>query len=720
MKILEFTRRQGDIARALLLGSLLVLAYSLLAPGIGGPFVFDDFPNLQNLREVGDSFTRESIGRYLAAWQGNPGRPLAALSFLIEDHAWPTDPAAFKRNNLLWHLLVGLGIFALTRRLVRLALSHRAAPIDANYASAIAVDGSHTPVGAGHARDQDARTNHATAIAEDGGRGHGPLLQRPAENETAPLTQHPRSTLPDWIALAVLALWLVHPLQLSAAFLVVQRMTILANGLMVAGLLIYLRLICDSRAADLRTALLALAALGGFGALAFLAKENGPLIFVYATALNLTLLAPALARFDSGPRRLIWAGTLGMTVLLVAALLWQVRDPAAAYAMRDFTLGERLLSEARILWQYLQGILLPKLGSGGIYHDDFLVSRSVLQPWITLPAVTAWATALLFALVQPRRFPLASFAVLWFAAGHLIESTFIPLELYFEHRNYLAMLGPLLAVTTWLTMAGGDIKWPLRIALVLWIALTAGIGHQGARTWGDALGLAENWVKERPASVRAWQHLAVTYAGSGDYEFALSTLGNARKTIPEASEFAFQMAPLACASGYATAQSIDALIDEAKEARWASNVTDAVRALRYQMRNPMCSSALTPKRYRTLIATLLANPAYLRRAESVAHLNYELAWMHLDIGQPAQSLPAFAASFAAKPDPQVALNMAEVNLLLERPAEAMRALDLAENAQQPAFKQWLHDVTWQIPELRQAARLAEARLRYAQDIAPRE
>jgi len=104
---------------ASLLAVVLVGAFYLMLPGVTGPFIFDDFPNLQNLREVGDHFTRESIGRYLAAWQGNPGRPLAALSFLIEDHAWPSDPESFKRNNLLWHLLVGLGIFALTRRLVR-------------------------------------------------------------------------------------------------------------------------------------------------------------------------------------------------------------------------------------------------------------------------------------------------------------------------------------------------------------------------------------------------------------------------------------------------------------------------------------------------------------------------------------------------------------------------------------------------------------------------
>ncbi|MDT8410780.1 MAG: hypothetical protein RQ741_14385, partial [Wenzhouxiangellaceae bacterium] len=68
-------KEQGWIVAILVfLGPAAILL--LLWPGITGPFIFDDFPNLQNLREIGDHFTRESIGRYLAAWQGNPGRPL--------------------------------------------------------------------------------------------------------------------------------------------------------------------------------------------------------------------------------------------------------------------------------------------------------------------------------------------------------------------------------------------------------------------------------------------------------------------------------------------------------------------------------------------------------------------------------------------------------------------------------------------------------------------
>ena len=45
-----------------------------------------------------------------------------------------------------------------------------------------------------------------------------------------------------------------------------------------------------------------------------------------------------------------------------------------------------------------------------------------------------------------RRLPVVACGILWFFVGHLLESTVIPLELMFEHRNYLPSFAVLLAV----------------------------------------------------------------------------------------------------------------------------------------------------------------------------------------------------------------------------------------------------------------------------------
>ena len=44
--------------------------------------------------------------------------------------------------------------------------------------------------------------------------------------------------------------------------------------------------------------------------------------------------------------------------------------------------------------------------------------------------------------------PLVSFGIAWFLIGHGMESTFLPLEIAHEHRNYLPLFGILLAVVS--------------------------------------------------------------------------------------------------------------------------------------------------------------------------------------------------------------------------------------------------------------------------------
>ena len=49
----------------------------------------------------------------------------------------------------------------------------------------------------------------------------------------------------------------------------------------------------------------------------------------------------------------------------------------------------------------------------------------------------------------------AGFGIGLFLAGHLLESTVLPLELMFEHRNHLPALGPLLVLCCYLSHPGG-------------------------------------------------------------------------------------------------------------------------------------------------------------------------------------------------------------------------------------------------------------------------
>ena len=82
----------------------------------------------------------------------------------------------------------------------------------------------------------------------------------------------------------------------------------------------------------------------------------------------------------------------------------------------------------------------------GLFHDDIAVSHGWLQPVSTLVSVIAWGVLLIAALLVRNRVPIFTFAVLWYLVGHSMESTFLPLELVYEHRNYVPGIGIIMLI----------------------------------------------------------------------------------------------------------------------------------------------------------------------------------------------------------------------------------------------------------------------------------
>jgi hypothetical protein len=87
---------------------------------------------------------------------------------------------------------------------------------------------------------------------------------------------------------------------------------------------------------------------------------------------------------------------------------------------------------------------MPNYGAFALYLDDFQLSSSLLKPLSTLPAVLGIVFAIAATFLTRRRVPVLGFALAWFLVGHSLESSFIPLEIGHEHRNYLPSIGLLI------------------------------------------------------------------------------------------------------------------------------------------------------------------------------------------------------------------------------------------------------------------------------------
>ena len=116
------SRRRATLFFPFFLPLLVLLTAVVYWPGLTGPFLFDDFANLDALGQYGGVRDLETLRLFVLGGHSGPaGRPIALLSFLLDSTTWPADPRPFKVTNLLLHLLNGVILFALTRLLLLLS-----------------------------------------------------------------------------------------------------------------------------------------------------------------------------------------------------------------------------------------------------------------------------------------------------------------------------------------------------------------------------------------------------------------------------------------------------------------------------------------------------------------------------------------------------------------------------------------------------------------------
>lgn len=318
------------------------------------------------------------------------------------------------------------------------------------------------------------------------------------------------------ISFACTAIWTLSPIQVSTVLYVVQRMAQLSVLFIVFGLLFYLKgreLLAQGK--DTQGYIVASLGVILGGLLAIFSKENGILILLYVWVIEATLLAHLKA-----PRNwLYWKVVfIYLPVFVICSYFAITFQPESSYSNRLFTLSERLLSESRILLNYIGNVFLPGyFMKFNLFQDDYVVSKDILTPISTLFSVITVVVSFIAAILLRKKTPIFAFAILWFLAGHALESSFIPLVLYFEHRNYLALLGPVFGVTVGMfALIYSEKLTPFIHKALLglslgWFALVLSATLLEINLWRDPGLQAVYWAEEKPLSRYAQSHVAVMY-----------------------------------------------------------------------------------------------------------------------------------------------------------------------------------------------------------------
>jgi tetratricopeptide (TPR) repeat protein len=328
------------------------------------------------------------------------------------------------------------------------------------------------------------------------------------------------------ISLLSALLWAVNPIQTQAVTYIVQRMTSMAAMFYITGIFLYLKArLSDS--ASKKAAFFFFVFIAYI--LAVASKENAitlPISLVMAEIIFFQNLGSA----DIRRKYLCIAAFIAIMITLAGFFLFIGTDNfniLREYENRNFTPGERLLTQARVLLYYLSLIFYSVPTRLSIEHD-IDVSVSLFSPWTTTPSVIMVAILICIGIWQIRKRPLFSFAILFFFLNHIIESSIIGLELIFEHRNYLPsffIFVPAVVGLKWLSDRYRDRKVifiSISALVILLIAGYAGGTYIRNMTWASEVSLMADAVDKSPESARALSNFAKAYYESGgEYDKAI-------------------------------------------------------------------------------------------------------------------------------------------------------------------------------------------------------
>lgn len=437
---------------------LLILLAASYSFGLSGDFIFDDITNIVmapalRLEEL-DWYSIKEVA--LSGMSGKLQRPIAVTSFAINYYFIDgLDPFWFKWTNVAIHILNGVLVYLLVVKVRELLGS--------------------------------------SAILK-----HYKWLDSPA------------------FPFLVAALWVIHPLHVSTVLYAVQRMTLLSATFCLLAMIFYLK----ARVAvqENRLSCISYIALTGLALIAgIFSKENAALGIFY-----ILLLEWSLFGFYAGVGRwtklFLWVVIgVGIVIPFTAAALYSLISPEwflEGYRNRDFSLAERLLTQSRLFWIYIGWIIFPDISNYGMHHDDIVISSSLFEPWATFFFVSLTALCLVVSVIAFRRLGGLSFGFLFFFFGHSMESSFIPLEMVFEHRNYLPSLGIIIILVSCMFVMAGFLKQQglkrvISVFPFLLIVVMTFSTFTRADKWGDPLFSTRLDVENHPLSARSHHSYAV-------------------------------------------------------------------------------------------------------------------------------------------------------------------------------------------------------------------
>jgi len=475
-----FTRRR----EILLLILLVIIVFSVFSNTLRSPFILDDADNILNNRHI--RLNTLSVSNLVDAGTKSllPRRPVANISFALNYFFSGYDVFAYHLVNIFIHIAAALLLYLFFKTTLFLA-----------------------------------------------GKGERAAPEGPGTSFMA--------AIPFFAAL----IWAVHPVQTQSVTYIIQRMNSMAAMFYILSMLFYIkgRMIRIRNSDNSQTAaytrmrnftsIILFAASFVSGLLALGSKEIAitlPFFILLYDWYFFQDLSMKWLKRKAPVFGLVFLLLLGVIVLYLGEN--PVSKILSRYDVRDFTPSQRMLTELRVVVFYITLLIFPHPSRLNLEHD-FGLSNSLTDPMITLFCLAGIAALFLTAIYSSKKKRILSFAILWFLGNLVVESTFIGLELVFEHRLYLPSMMACLALPL---LFGRHIKKPVLVGglLLICVAVLAIWTYDRNRVWKNEVTLLRDCIQKSPNKERPHTSLGSTLFTMGKKEESLQHLAKALALNP--------------------------------------------------------------------------------------------------------------------------------------------------------------------------------------------
>ena len=477
---------------------------------------------------------------------------------------------------------------------------------------------------------------------------------------------HSRFRLDDrGVAIAALfgaGAWLLHPLLVSTTLYIVQREAMLPATFALIGMLGWMASREALARGQVKRALIGMVLSAWLcTALAVLSKANGALLPMLLLLVEWVVLSRRPMPSAGTQRRLRHAVAVFLilpALLVIAYLVYQI--PGAirgAPGIRGWTVGQRLLTEPRVLTDYLRLLFVPHAYSSGLFNDAFPVSTGWLHPASTLPCIGLVIALIGAGFALRKKHPAIALALLFYFGAQLMESGWIPLELYYEHRNYLPAL--LLFWPIGLALGQPGTLRLLRIfAAVAAFGALAALTHQRAELWGDAPRQAQVWAAINPDSARAQTSAALYDLQSDRPRLAAARLQLAMPKHPDDLQIPLNLLTAECRLGAVRPTTLaaarTALASDRVGGEVAFNWFDEALSM---VRGHACRGLDHPD-LQGLLDAARRNPHWRGKKGMQVDMDHLQGSLELAQGKPQLALRDFNLALEQAPQPATALGQA--------------------------------------------------------------